>query len=82
MGAEIAPSWSNIASRSFTAQRSTMVERLGALGPDLDPTEAADFVYLLMSPDTHRILTVERGWTPEQYEAWLARALRRTLLAQ
>jgi AcrR family transcriptional regulator len=58
-----------------------LVER-GALDPSLDPAEAADFVYLLWSPDAHRILTVERGWTPEQYEAWLAHAVRRTLLAR
>lgn len=58
-----------------------LVER-GALDPSLDPSEAADFVYLLWSPDSHRILTVERGWTAEQYEAWLAHALCRTLLAQ
>lgn len=54
----------------------------GALDPSLDPSEAADFVYLLWAPDTHRILTVERGWTPDQYEVWLGRALRQTLLAQ
>lgn len=53
----------------------------GALNPSLDPAEAADFVYLLWSPDAHRILTVERDWTPGQYEDWLARAMRRTLLA-
>ena len=58
-----------------------LVER-GALDPSLDPAEAADFVYLLWSPDAHRILTVERGWSPEQYEAWLAHAARRTLLAR
>jgi len=58
-----------------------LVER-GALDPSLDPSEAADFVYLLWSPDAHRILTVERHWTPDQYEAWLAHALRRTLLAR
>ena len=57
-----------------------LVER-GALDPSLDPSEAADFVYLLWSPETHRTLTVERRWTPEQYEDWMARALRRTLLA-
>jgi AcrR family transcriptional regulator len=56
-----------------------LIER-DALDPDLDPSEATDFVYLLWSPDAHRILTVERGWTPEQYEAWLAHALRSTLL--
>ena len=56
-----------------------LIER-GALDPRLKPSEAADFVYLLWSPDAHRILTVERGWTPEQYETWLAHALQRTLL--
>lgn len=54
----------------------------GALDPGLDLSEAADFVYLLWSPDAHRILTVERGWTPEQYEAWSARVLCGTLLAR
>jgi len=58
-----------------------LVER-EALDPALDPVAASDFVYLLWSPDAHRILTVERGWTPQQYEVWLARALRRTLLAR
>ena len=57
-----------------------LVER-GALDPSLELSEAADFVYLLWSPDTHRILTVERGWSPERYEAWLAHTLSRTLLA-
>lgn len=54
----------------------------GALDPSLKPAEAADFVYLLWSPDAHWILTVERGWTPEQYEVWLSRSLHRTLLAR
>jgi AcrR family transcriptional regulator len=53
-----------------------------ALDPSLDPDEAADFVYLLMSPDAFRTLTEERGWTPDEYEAWLSRALCRTLLAR
>jgi AcrR family transcriptional regulator len=54
----------------------------GALDPSLEPSEAADFVYLLWSPDVHRTLTVERRWTPEKYQTWLAYTLRRTLLAQ
>jgi AcrR family transcriptional regulator len=52
----------------------------GALDPNIDSAEAADFVYLLMSPDAYRTLTVERGWTPDEYEAWLSHALRRMLL--
>jgi AcrR family transcriptional regulator len=52
-----------------------------ALDPNLEPSEAADFVYLLMSPDAYEILTVERGWTAEEYDAWLSHTLQRTLLA-
>lgn len=58
------------------------LEKRSALDPNLEPSQAADFVYLLMSPDAYRILTLERGWTPEQYEDWLARALGRTLLVR
>jgi AcrR family transcriptional regulator len=51
----------------------------GALDPDLDPSKAADMVYAFMSPDIHRILTIERGWTPQDYEAWAIRCLRSLL---
>jgi AcrR family transcriptional regulator len=47
----------------------------GALDPGLDMSEAADMVYALLSPDVHRILTVERGWPADRYEYWIARSL-------
>ena len=47
----------------------------GALDPDLDKTEAADIVYALLSPEVHRILTVERGWPADRYERWITRTL-------
>src|SRR5215467_7968823 len=47
----------------------------GALDPGLDTSEAADIVYALMSPEMHRILTVERGWPADRYERWIARSL-------
>jgi len=46
-----------------------------ALDPGLDLSEAADMAYAVLSPDVHRILTIERGWTPDQYERWLSRSL-------
>jgi AcrR family transcriptional regulator len=46
-----------------------------ALDPDLDKTEAADIVYALLSPEVHRILTVERDWPADRYERWIARSL-------
>ena len=51
------------------------MDATGALDPDLDRSEAADFVYALLSPDVHRILTVERGWPADRYEGWIARSL-------
>jgi AcrR family transcriptional regulator len=51
------------------------IAALDALDPDLPYAEATDMAYLAMSPDVHRILTVERGWTGQQYEQWLARSL-------
>jgi AcrR family transcriptional regulator len=57
----------------------TALAERDALDPHLDPGEAADIVYALMSPDVHRILTIERGWTAENYQSWLERSLR-TLL--
>ena len=47
----------------------------GALDPGLDTSEAADMVYALLSPEVHRILTVERGWPADRYERWIARSL-------
>lgn len=46
-----------------------------ALASELEFSEAADMTYAVMSPDVHRILTVELGWTADQYEQWLARSL-------
>lgn len=47
----------------------------GALDPQLAFSDAADITYAVFSPDVHRILTTERGWTPEQYQQWLVRSL-------
>jgi AcrR family transcriptional regulator len=47
----------------------------GALDPSLEFSEAVDITYAALSPDVHRIFAVERGWTADQYEQWLVRAL-------
>jgi AcrR family transcriptional regulator len=48
---------------------------LDALDPELEYSDAADIAYAVLSPDVHRILTTERGWTAAQYEQWLIRSL-------
>lgn len=61
------------------------IAKLGALDPGLEVADAVDMAYVALSPDVHRVLTVERGWTADQYERWLVRSLgqliRRDLLA-
>jgi AcrR family transcriptional regulator len=42
--------------------------------------DAADTVWALNSAELYVMLTVERGWTPQQYERWLARSLSRLIL--
>src|SRR6266511_3452720 len=42
--------------------------------------DAADITYTLMSPQVHRIFTVERGWSAERYQRWLVSALCAVLL--
>lgn len=48
---------------------------IGALDPELEFSEAIDMTYAVLSPEVHRILIVERGWTAEQYEQWIVRSL-------
>ncbi|HEX6786064.1 MAG TPA: hypothetical protein VF076_02620 [Acidimicrobiales bacterium] len=52
----------------------------GALANGLTEDTARDVIFTLMSPAVHRTLTVQRGWPPDRYERWLARALRALLL--
>lgn len=49
---------------------------MNALDPALTPSEAEDIVYTCLSFEVARILTVERSWNSDQYEAWIARSLR------
>lgn len=53
-------------------------------GPDglrdgLSEGDAADFLYALGSPETYRLLTVDRGWSPVRFERWYADAMARLL---
>ena len=56
--------------------------RDGVLRAGLSEEEAADVLWFLAGPDTYRQLAVERGWTSERYEPWLAQALAALLLRQ
>lgn len=46
--------------------------QMQALKPGLAVEKATDTLWALGSPEVYRLLTRERGWTPQQYEDWLA----------
>lgn len=58
----------------------TWVAANGPLRDGLDEEEAAAIVWTLTSPEVHRLLRAERGWTVEHYVAWLEATLIGTLL--
>jgi AcrR family transcriptional regulator len=60
-----------------------LVTHLGATGglrPDLDPDRARDIVWTLISPDLYRLLVLDRGWSHDDYEHWLADTATAALL--
>jgi AcrR family transcriptional regulator len=54
--------------------------RRGALRPGLRERDAADIVHALLSPELHRLLVVDRGWSAAHYQAWLEATLAAQLL--
>jgi AcrR family transcriptional regulator len=43
--------------------------------PELSAQRTADMLYALGSPETFRLLVVERGWSPQQVSEWLLEVL-------
>lgn len=66
--------------RTGQARVVRVLAHAGHLRAGLTPAAAADTVYVLLSPEVFRILTVERGWSEARYERWIGAALRAQLL--
>ena len=52
----------------------------GGLRADLDADQARDRLWVLISPEVWAQLVQRRGWTHDQYEAWLVEAISAALL--
>jgi len=62
----------------------TLVRWMTANGPlrrERSVEEAAAIVWTLTSPEVHRLLRVDRGWSKERFRDWLGDTLARTLIA-
>jgi AcrR family transcriptional regulator len=51
------------------------LDRDGSLREGLQERDAADLIHALMSPEVYRLLVVDRRWSPEKYQQWLATTL-------
>jgi AcrR family transcriptional regulator len=58
-----------------------MVFANGPLRQGVDAQSAAEAVWALSSPEVHWLLTVDRGWSGDRYERWLADTLDVILLS-
>ncbi len=56
------------------------LSRKGALRAGLSEARAADIMWAVANPNTHRALIREREWPSEEYERWLAHVLACSLL--
>lgn len=74
--------WSELSARRARNMREFVadVAAAGGLRDGLDVETAADTVWLTNSPEAYVMLTVERGWTADRYETWLAASWKRLLL--
>jgi AcrR family transcriptional regulator len=80
---EVASVWAEISARRARNMRLLAADlaATGALRPGLSVEEAADVIWATNAPELYYLLVGERGWSPARYEAWLADAWRRLLLA-
>ncbi|CAN5234033.1 TetR/AcrR family transcriptional regulator [soil metagenome] len=74
--------WREISDRRAANMRKLVqdLESDGGLRADLSIDEAADVVWATNSSELYVLLTVERGWSPDRYERWLADTWCRLLL--
>lgn len=79
---DVAALWARIERefRELLAPVAATLADEGVLRPGLDRERAADLLWALNHPDLWRLLVRVRGWSADEYEAWLAGAFRRELL--
>jgi AcrR family transcriptional regulator len=79
---EMAAQWQTNVRQRYVAQR-TVVQQLAdkhVLRPELTVDRATDIVFCLVSIEVYQLFTVERGWTPAQWERWIKDTLTTAIL--
>ena len=81
---DVAALWQRI-QNDYHANQRAVIESLNdkhALPPGLEIDRATDILWTLNHPNTWQLLVSQRGWTPEQYEQWVAASACAQLLAR
>ena len=81
--AELDSLWDDIVERRARNMRllAADLQATGGLRPELSLDEVADIIWATNAPEFYLLLVRQRGWSPERFEAWLADAWQRLLLA-
>lgn len=68
--------------RRYQRQEKSFKEtvRLGGLAKGLDVQKGRDILWAFTGRDLYRMLVIERGWTSDEYEHWLAGTLEKILM--
>ena len=80
---EIASLWELNKAQRFEGQRvllRILTER-SSLREGLRARAATDILFAIGSPETYRLLVIDRGWPADRFEQWYSEALARLLLA-
>jgi AcrR family transcriptional regulator len=74
--------WKEISTRRAANMRKFVrdLRATGRLRPGLSISDAADVVWAMNSSEMFVLLTVDRGWSAQRYERWLADSWQRLLL--
>jgi len=72
-------------STALQGRRTFLTQFIGDLAeqlrPDLSPARAVALFYALTQPTIYQELVAVDGWSPEEYEVWLAATLQQQLLS-
>jgi AcrR family transcriptional regulator len=79
---EIASLWEHAKAQRLAGQRALLgiLTERARLRHDLPASSATDILFAIGSPETYRLLIVDRGWPADRFERWYADTLARLLL--
>lgn len=80
----IARLWELNKAQRYEGQRTLLriLAERAPLRPGVSARAATDVMFAVGSPETYRLLVVDRGWLPDRFERWYADSLERLLLAR